>query len=85
MHKIIYHKKFWDDIDRIDISKAEKIVARIEEYLSKDPVNLGKVLTGEYLGYYRYRYGDYRVIYKVLQQEKIVRILGVKHRKEAYK
>ena len=85
MYSIMYSKQFWNDVDRVDIEKAEKIVRRIDEYLSKDPINLGKPLTGGYRECYRYRYGDYRIIYKVLKQEKIIRILGVMHRKEAYR
>ena len=85
MYEIIYHEDFFRKIKKIDVSSIDKILSRITDYLAIDPVNLGKSLTAECKGLYRYRYGDYRVIYKILLREKQICILGLEHRSEIYK
>jgi mRNA interferase RelE/StbE len=44
-----------------------------------------KPLRGELSGKWSTRIGDYRVIYIINDQEKIVTLLSVKHRKAAYR
>lgn len=43
-----------------------------------------KKLKGELEGLYRYRIGDYRLIYKVDKDKIIVFIITLKHRRESY-
>ncbi|WP_265266984.1 type II toxin-antitoxin system RelE family toxin [Spirulina subsalsa] len=43
-----------------------------------------KVLKGDYAGYYRYRIGDYRVIYSVDDKLVQVFVIAIAHRREAY-
>lgn len=84
-YKIEWHEDVYEDLEKLDKPLRKKIVERIKEYLIKDPVNLGKPMTGQFTGLYRYRYGDYRVIYAIELSEKVIRILKVRHRKEVYK
>jgi mRNA interferase RelE/StbE len=44
-----------------------------------------KKLKGEYKEVYRFRIGDYRLFYKISEQESIVFILNIENRKDAYK
>ncbi len=44
-----------------------------------------KRLKGEFRSIYRYRIGDYRVFYMVDSQKKMVFILDITHRKDAYR
>ena len=57
---------------------------RIENYLVKSPKELGKLLTGEYKGLYRYRYGDYRIIYEISMSEHTITITKIGHRSNIY-
>jgi len=43
-----------------------------------------KALKGNLSGYYRYGSGDYRIIYEVKEEIKIVSIVAIAHRKESY-
>lgn len=64
---------------------AKKLV-RCFENLGQDPrthPNI-KTLKGDLIGFYRYRVGDYRVIYKIKEQQKEVVVLDIRHRSEAY-
>jgi mRNA interferase RelE/StbE len=44
-----------------------------------------KKLSGKLSGYYRYRVGEYRVIYNIVEAEQKVFVLIIAHRSEAYK
>lgn len=84
MYKVAYLDSVEDDIKRLDKSTVKKILDRIETYLAKDPKKLGKPLKGDFQGYWRYRWGDYRVIYKISEKEILVIVLHISHRKEVY-
>ena len=63
-----------------------KRLARAFEVLEQSPrqhPNI-KALKGELAGRYRYRVGDYRVIYRVQNDEEVVIVLLIKHRRDAY-
>lgn len=84
-YKIIWHKEALDDLKRLDTRLRQKIFEKVETYLSKDPIGLGKSLKQNLAGIFRYRYGNYRIIYVVNMPEKSMVILEVGHRKEIYK
>jgi mRNA interferase RelE/StbE len=46
---------------------------------------LGKPLRGELSGNWSLRIGDYRIIYRIDEDEKILTLLRVGHRKTVYK
>jgi len=43
-----------------------------------------KPLKGTFAGYYRYRVGDYRVVYYIKDQERQVVVTVIAHRREVY-
>ncbi len=55
--------------------------------LSKNPVAGSKIkrLKGRLKEYYRYRSGDYRIVYAVNQKEHIVFVDYIQHRKDIYR
>jgi mRNA interferase RelE/StbE len=68
-----------------DQALAKKI-ARCFEQLEQTPrlhPNI-KPLKGDFAGYYRYRIGDYRVIYLVNDETKEVLVNTIAHRREVY-
>ena len=84
MYKVAYLDSIEEDLKKIDKAIIKKILNRIETYLAQDPKGLGKPLKGEFQGYWRYRWGDYRVIYKISEQEILILILRIGNRKEVY-
>ena len=84
MYKVVYSDQIEQDLKRLDKGLIKKILNRIENYLAKDPQGLGKALKGDFQGYWRYRWGDYRVIYKVSEREILIVVLRIAHRKEVY-
>jgi mRNA interferase RelE/StbE len=81
-YKILYTKSAFDDIKKLDIIVKKRIKKKIE-YFSEDPISHAKKLIEFSIGTYRWRIGDYRVIFD-MDGETIV-ILRIKHRKESYK
>jgi len=84
VYKVVYIDQIEEDLKKLDKPTAKKILARIENYLAVDPKGLGKPLKGDFLGYWRYRWGDYRVIYKISEQEVLIIVLRIGNRKEIY-
>lgn len=85
MYEVLLHPDAQEIYEKADKALAQKI-ARCLEQLEQTPLlhpNI-KALKGDYLGYYRYRIGDYRVIYSV--EDELVRVLvvAIVHRSEAY-
>ena len=72
------------DLRAIPPLEVERIVAAVEK-LSDEPFPYGfQKLTGA-AHTYRIRIGDYRVVYEVLVESKIVEIARVRHRKDVYR
>ena len=84
MYKVVYLNRVEEDLKKLDKSTIKKILARIEGYLAANPKEAGKPLKGEFHGYWRYRWGDYRVIYKISDREILILILRISHRKDVY-
>lgn len=83
-YNIRWHEEAINDLKKIDRQTQKKIIARIKDYLSKDPSSLGKPLQGIFKGLYRYRYGSYRIIYAIDRDSVIILILRIADRKNVY-
>lgn len=74
------------ELEKLDRPAQRRIVRFLQERtLGRDPRRLGKNLSGDKAGLWRYRVGDYRLICRINDQAETVRILRVAHRKEAYR
>ncbi|HKW04680.1 MAG TPA: type II toxin-antitoxin system RelE/ParE family toxin [Nitrososphaerales archaeon] len=79
--KIEYKSSVSRDLKHLDKKAAQRVLRAISEELSKDP-RAGEALRGEFLGLYKLRVGDYRVLYTVLKES--VLILRIGHRNKVY-
>jgi mRNA interferase RelE/StbE len=82
---VVWNEKVYDDLAELDKITVGKIIERVETYLVQDPANLGKPLTGHLAGIFRYRYGDYRILYILDYGARTITILGVGHRRDVYR
>ncbi|GAP98144.1 type II toxin-antitoxin system RelE family toxin [Leptolyngbya sp. NIES-2104] len=85
MYEVNLHPDAQEFYINADKALAKKI-ARCFENLEQSPrshPNI-KTLKGEYSGYFRYRIGDYRVIYAVDDERLQVSVVAIAHRSEAY-
>jgi mRNA interferase RelE/StbE len=84
IYSIQWHEVAINDLKNLDRQTQKKIIARVKDYLSKDPLSLGKPLKGIFKGLYRYRYGPYRIIYAIDRGSVVILILRIADRKDVY-
>ena len=83
MYRLVYTKEAKTAIDGLPV-KIKRQIKNAVERISANP-EIGKCLTQELKGLLSYRFGDYRVIYRVFHKEILVLILTVGHRKDIYR
>lgn len=81
----------WDDrarreLRRLDGSIQRQILRYLRERIATNnsPRRFGKVLTGDRVGLWRYRVGDYRLVCRIEDDRLVVLVLAVGHRREIY-
>jgi mRNA interferase RelE/StbE len=74
-------------ITKLDRKAQESIVNFLRERLSPaaNPRQWGKALQGEKRGLWRYRVGDYRLIYDIQDLRMTILVLELGHRKDVYR
>lgn len=83
-YSVYWQAEAEEDLLALPVKTAKAIIAQVENYLAVDPGRLGKPLTGAFTGLYRYRMGDYRVIYEISARELRICVVRVGHRKNVY-
>ena len=77
------------DLKKLDRSAQGRIVRFLQDRIAgeHDPRDLGKPLTGDRVGLWRYRAGQYRVICQIQDDVLTVLVLVVRigHRKDVYR
>ena len=83
-YSITFARSARRELERLEHSVAHRILARIEELAAEPrPVGCRKLQGGS--GLWRLRIGDYRVVYSVVDGQKLVDVVAVRHRREAYR
>ena len=80
--ELAYTDRARKDIESLD-RVAQKRIAKKIMNLTHDPLRISKKLIDPRIGTYRYRIGDYRVVFDL--RGKTVFILRVGHRREIYR
>jgi len=81
-YKIVFTKRAVRDISKLEPEIKEKLGDALRRY-GKDPLNYARKMIDPSLGSYRFRIGDYRVIFDIVGDEIVV--LRVGHHKEIYR
>ena len=85
MHEIKYLPEVVkNQISKLNLPVRNRIKKAIEKKLAIDPIAFGKPLRYSLKGLRRLRVDDYRVIYKVDENDLKVIIVKIAHRKEVY-
>jgi len=82
---LIWNEGVLKDLKALNHKVARSLVDSIKNRLAANPLKLGKPLKGIFKGLYRYRYGDYRVVYALDRADKKIIVLHIRHRSEAYR
>ena len=81
MAEVVFTRRGRRDLNRLDPPVRRRILLKLRD-LASDPLAPARKLTDSRIGMFRYRIGDYRVIFD-FSDEKVV-VLRVGDRKEIY-
>ncbi|MBI4208340.1 MAG: type II toxin-antitoxin system RelE/ParE family toxin [Deltaproteobacteria bacterium] len=81
-YNISYKASIEKDLKRLDRPTISRILKKLEQVLGNDP-SAGEPLVGEFKGCFKYRVGDYRIIYTKTMDG--ILVLRIGHRKEIYR
>lgn len=83
-----YAESVQKDLHALDRQVSRRILLKLEKYIeSTDPLVQAKALAGKLQGFYRYRVGDYRIIFEIdeLGVVTVLVVLQIMHRKDIYR
>ena len=84
MYEILLERRAEKDLKKLSSELFERIIEKIQS-LSENPKPQGsRKITGSKSDW-RIRIGDYRAIYEIDEKEKRVKIMRIRHRREAYR
>jgi mRNA interferase RelE/StbE len=81
-YRLVYTERAERDIKKLD-SRIKDRIGKTLLRLKEEPMRFAEKLSDPILGEYRFRIGDYRVIFDIEGNEIVV--LRVGHRREIYK
>ena len=82
-YHLAYHPEVrTKDVPGINQHLRDRISKAIESRLTTEPQRYGEPLRRTLKGYWKLRVGDYRVVFKVVENE--VWIYGISHRRAVY-
>jgi len=81
-YKIEYKSSVVRDLKKLDKSVAGRILDQLEMNLSENPDG-SQPLTGQFKGLFKYRIGDYRIIYTRTVEG--ILVLRIGHRSKVYR
>lgn len=88
MYEVRFSPDAEKDLSKLEQQTAKRIVKFLHERIANidNPRAIGKALKGEELGkYWRYRVGDYRIICEIQDNQLVVLVITVGHRRDIYR
>ena len=75
------------ELKKLDRSAQRRVVRFLQERVAgdHDPREVGKPLTGDMVGLWRYRIGEYRIVCRIDDEHRAVLVLRIAHRKDVYR
>jgi len=85
--KIEFERAALKELEKLDEPAARRILKFLHQRVGKldDPRKIGARLQGTLSEFWKYRVGDYRLIYSLEDDRLVVLVLRVGHRREVYK
>jgi len=83
-YTVVFARSARKELESLSPTLADRILSRIESLPAQPRPSGCRKLRGEQ-NLWRLRVGDYRVIYRVDDQQVLVDIIAVRHRKDAYR
>lgn len=85
MYRLQLQDRAIQDLSGIDRDVARRIVSRLNWLVENITSIRRESLVGELSDYYKFRVGDYRILYQVFDDMQIVTVHRIGHRREIYR
>jgi mRNA interferase RelE/StbE len=85
MHEVVLTAQAERDLKRLPAAPFRRVIAAVRTLAAAPRPPGARKLHGSGPDDYRLRVGDYRVLYEVDDSACVVRIMRVRHRREAYR
>ncbi len=85
MYQVTFTSEAEIDLANLDQVIAQRILKKVHWLADHFNLVMPEPLTGHWQGMYKFRVGDYRVIYTFEKNPPLIIIHLVKHRREVYK
>lgn len=72
------------DLEKLDKQVAKRLYKRLKWFEENFERITPEPLSGPLADLYKFRVGDYRVLYDILREERVLLIYRVRHRREVY-
>jgi len=72
------------EFDKLPISVAAAVLETLDA-IAENPRRLGKPLVLEHEGRFSARRGPYRILYELDEDQRIVRVIAIGHRRDVYR
>jgi len=72
-------------LTRLPEFAATAVAEFITGPLLENPFRVGKPLEKDFAGYFGARRGTYRVVYRVIEEKHLVRVIRIDHRADVYR
>ena len=73
------------NISRLPDKVRRAAMATITGAIAENPRRMGKPLVGDFEGLWSARRGDYRIVYAIWEEDRVVMIHRIQHRRHAYR
>jgi len=81
---IVFSKSAFVQLSKFEKAMQARIINKLEFYgLQSNPLEFAEKLSGSQFGDYRFRIGEFRVLFDI--NKEIITILKIGHRREVYK
>jgi len=82
-YRLAYTKRALKDIQSLSIDTKQRLKLALDKYC-ENPLFYAKKLVNSDIGNYRFRVGEYRIIFDIIENNQLL-ILRVGHRKDIYR
>lgn len=85
VYRVVILPKAFEDLSKIDKTVVKRITDKLT-WLSENVENITPLsLKGDFSGLYKLKVGDWRIIYDIDHNKKIITVHKIGHRKEIYR
>lgn len=83
-YNILFTDRSKKQFSKLNKDIQKRVISYLENRVSSHPYNFGKSLVGDKKGLWRYRVDDYRIICNINNNELLILVIDVGHRRQIY-